>query len=77
MALGEANEFADLYDRGQTEKEKAQARMQLKRLIYPGGSEGERGMGSIFKVLVQSRGVSEATLIGLKYDRSTTNEPAI
>ena len=77
MALGEANEFADLYDPGQTEGEKVQARMQLKRLIYPGGSEGERGMGSIFKVLLQSRGANEALLTGLKYDRPSTGGAAI
>ncbi len=77
MALGEANEFADLYDPGQTEDEKVQARLQLKRLIYPGGTEGDRGMGSIFKVLVQSRGVGEAPLAGLKFDRPAKGEPAI
>jgi SAM-dependent MidA family methyltransferase len=36
MALGEPNEFADLYDSGQTEEEKLQARLKLKRLIFPG-----------------------------------------
>jgi SAM-dependent MidA family methyltransferase len=51
LALGEANEFADLYDEGQSETEKLAARLQLKRLIYPDG------MGSLFKVLVQHRGV--------------------
>ncbi len=69
MALGEANEFADLYDPGQTEAEKVQSRLQLKRLIYPGGTEGVRGMGSIFKVLAQSRGVNGPELTGLKLDR--------
>lgn len=63
MALGEANEFADLYDPGQNEVEKLQARLKLKRLIYPGG------MGSIFKVLVQHRGVTRPKLTGLKFAR--------
>jgi SAM-dependent MidA family methyltransferase len=69
MALGEGNEFADLYDPGQREEEKVQARMQLKRLFFPGDSEGARGMGNIFKVLVQSRGVDGMKLTGLKFDR--------
>lgn len=67
MALGEANEFADLYDPGQSEDEKLQARLKLKRLIFPGGPEDARGMGSIFKVLIQSRGISLPHLTGLKF----------
>lgn len=67
MALGEANEFADLYDPGQTEEEKLQARLKLKRLIFPGGPEDPRGMGSIFKVLIQSRGIPSPQLTGLKF----------
>jgi SAM-dependent MidA family methyltransferase len=59
LALGEANEFADLYDDGQTEREKLQARLQLKRLIYPAG------MGGLFKVLIQHRGVAAPRLTGL------------
>jgi SAM-dependent MidA family methyltransferase len=76
MALGEGNEFADLYDPGQTEEEKVQSRMQLKRLIYPGDSEGARGMGNIFKVLVQSQGVCDPELTGLKFDRPAKNRPS-
>jgi len=67
MALGEANEFADLYDPGQTEEEKLQARLKLKRLIFPGGPEDSRGMGSIFKVLIQSRSIASPQLTGLKF----------
>ncbi len=63
MALGEVNEFADLYDPGQTEAEKLQARLKLKRLLYP------EGMGNIFKVFIQHRGVGAPELTGLKYVR--------
>jgi len=63
MALGEANEFADLYDEGQTEAERLQARLKLKRLLDPGT------MGSIFKVLVQHKSVTAPQLTGLKYYR--------
>jgi len=61
LALGEANQFADVYDPGQTELEMLQARAKLKRLISP------EGMGNIFKVLVQRRGVSKVEITGLKF----------
>jgi len=64
LGLGEANEFADVYDPGQTELEKLQARLKLKRLISPAG------MGNVFKVLIQHRGVSKPQPTGLKYARS-------
>ena len=64
MALGEANEFADVYDEGQTEAERLQARLKLKRLLDPGT------MGSIFKVLIQHKGVVAPKLTGLKYYRT-------
>jgi SAM-dependent MidA family methyltransferase len=63
MALGETNRFADLFEQDATEMEKLQARLKLKRLIHPGG------MGSIFKVLIQRRGVAEPRLTGLRYAR--------
>ena len=69
MALVESTGFSDLYDEGHTESEKTQARLKLKRLIYPGDSEGARGMGNIFKVLVQSRGIEAPLLTGLKFAR--------
>jgi len=47
LALGEKNEFADLYDPGQTEADQVRARLQLKTLIHP------EGMGERFHVLVQ------------------------
>lgn len=69
MALGEANEFADLYDPGQTEAEKLEARLKLKRLIFPGEFESARGMGNVFKVLVQHKAVETSALTGLRSAR--------
>jgi SAM-dependent MidA family methyltransferase len=59
LALGQGNEFADLYDDGETEAERTKARLQLKTLIYP------EGMGERFQVLMQQKGVSRARLTGL------------
>ncbi len=50
LALGQGNEFADLYDAGQSETEQVRARLQLKTLIHP------EGMGERFQVLVQRKG---------------------
>jgi len=58
LALGQGNEFADLYDEGQTEAERTKARLQLKTLIHP------EGMGERFQVLVQRKGVDVAPLTG-------------
>jgi SAM-dependent MidA family methyltransferase len=49
LALGQGNEFADLYDPGQTEAEQVRARLQLKTLVYP------EGMGEQFQVLIQRK----------------------
>ena len=62
MALGEANQFADVYDAGQTELEMFNSRLKLKRLISP------EGMGTIFKVLAQRHAVPEAELTGWKFE---------
>jgi SAM-dependent MidA family methyltransferase len=64
LALGESNEFADLYDPGETEISRLQARLKLKRLIHP------EGMGNIFKVLIQHRGLGSPQLTGLRFQRS-------
>jgi SAM-dependent MidA family methyltransferase len=61
LALGEANQLADLYEPGATEIENLKARLKLKRLIHP------EGMGNIFKVLVQHRGIASPWLTGLKH----------
>lgn len=49
LALGQPNEFADLYDPGQNEAEQIRARLQLKTLIHP------EGMGERFQVLLQRK----------------------
>jgi SAM-dependent MidA family methyltransferase len=62
LALGRANEFADLYDpaeRGQSESERIRARLLLKTLIFP------EGMGEEFSVLIHSKGVADPSLTGL------------
>lgn len=59
LALGQGNEFADLYDEGQSESERTKARLQLKTLIHP------EGMGEQFHVLIQRKGVSASRLTGL------------
>jgi len=59
MALGQGNEFADLYDEGQSEAERTKARLQLKTLIYP------EGMGERFQVLIQRKGDVSGRLTGL------------
>jgi SAM-dependent MidA family methyltransferase len=59
LALGQPNEFADLYDEGMDETGRVRARLQLKTLIYP------EGMGERFHVLIQQKGVNHAKLTGL------------
>jgi SAM-dependent MidA family methyltransferase len=56
LALGRSNEFADLYDEGQTEAEQIRARLQLKTLIHP------EGMGERFQVLIQRKAVLSSHL---------------
>jgi SAM-dependent MidA family methyltransferase len=59
LTLGQRNEFADLYDDGQSETERIQARLQLKTLIHP------EGMGERFQVLIQQKGAAGSNLTGL------------
>jgi SAM-dependent MidA family methyltransferase len=59
VALGRGNEFADLYEPGQTEIEKLRARLLLKNLIHPGG------LGEKFQVLIQHKGIDAPRLTGL------------
>ncbi len=59
LALGQRNEFADLYDEGQSEAERTKARLQLKTLIHP------EGMGERFRVLIQRKGDVSGRLTGL------------
>jgi SAM-dependent MidA family methyltransferase len=59
VALGKANEFADLYEPGQSEVEKLRARLSLKNLIHP------EGLGDKFRVLMQHKGIENPRLTGL------------
>lgn len=59
VALGRGNEFADLYEPGQTEVEKLRARLLLKNLIDP------QGLGEKFQVLIQHKGIAAPRLTGL------------
>ena len=59
LALGKANDFADLYDDDMDEAERVRARLQLKTLIFP------EGMGERFQVLIQQKGVPYTPLAGL------------
>jgi SAM-dependent MidA family methyltransferase len=59
VALGRGNEFADLYEPGETEIEKLRVRLLLKNLIHP------EGLGEKFQVLVQRKGIEAARLTGL------------
>ncbi len=56
VALGRANEFADLYEPGASEVERLRSRLLLKTLIHP------EGMGETFSVFLQQKGVPEARL---------------
>lgn len=60
VALGRGDEFADLYEPGQTEMEKLRARLLLKNLIHP------EGLGEMFQVLIQHKGIPHPRLTGLE-----------
>jgi SAM-dependent MidA family methyltransferase len=60
LALGRGNQFADLYDAGQSETDRLRAQMQLSSLLNP------EGMGETFQVFIQQKGIEkEAQLTGL------------
>jgi SAM-dependent MidA family methyltransferase len=59
VALGKGNEFADLYEPGQSELDKLRARLLLKNLIHP------EGLGEKFQVLIQHKGIENPKLTGL------------
>jgi len=59
VALGRGNEFADLYEPGQTEMEKLRARLLLRNLIHP------EGLGEKFQALIQHKGIAAPQLTGL------------
>jgi SAM-dependent MidA family methyltransferase len=60
VALGRANEFADLYDQDSSEVERIRARLLLKSLINP------EGMGETFQVFIQHKGLAQPHLTGLQ-----------
>jgi SAM-dependent MidA family methyltransferase len=60
LALGRANEFADLYEGDEDEKERFRARQGLQTLLHP------EGMGEMFKVLIQHKGIETPQLTGLE-----------
>ena len=60
VALGRANEFADLYDEDSSEVERIRARLLLKSLINP------EGMGETFQVYIQHKGIAQPHLTGLQ-----------
>jgi SAM-dependent MidA family methyltransferase len=70
LALGEASEFSDVYEPGASELQRLDARLKLKRLISPAG------MGNIFKVLIQRRGVVPVALAGLRFERKESESVA-
>jgi SAM-dependent MidA family methyltransferase len=60
LSLGRENQFADLYDAGQSETDRVRAQLQLSSLIHP------EGMGETFQVFIQQKGITSAMqLIGL------------
>jgi len=59
VAVGRANQFADLYNDGASEVERIRARLLLKSLIHP------EGMGETFRVFVQHKGITQPQLTGL------------
>ena len=59
VALGRANEFADLYAPGASEVERVRARLLLKTLLHP------EGMGETFQVCIHHRGIAAPRLTGL------------
>ncbi len=67
LALGEDNGFWDLCDPHESEIAQLQARLKLKRLISP------EGMGTIFKVLIQRKGVEAKDLTGLRFQRPSNS----
>jgi SAM-dependent MidA family methyltransferase len=59
VALGRANEFADLQEPGASEVQRIRARLLLKTLIHP------EGMGETFRVFIQHKGIEAPSLTGL------------
>jgi SAM-dependent MidA family methyltransferase len=66
MGIGEANQFADVFEECRLPQERAKVALQLKHLVTPAG------MGESFHVLVASKGVDQEAvqaLSGLSFGR--------
>jgi SAM-dependent MidA family methyltransferase len=64
LGIGEANQFADVFEECRLPQERAKVALQLKHLVTPAG------MGESFQVLVGSKGVATdelASLVGLNF----------
>ncbi len=61
MGIGEANEFADVFEDSKLPQEHAKRALQLKHLVTPAG------MGETFQVLVMGKGAGAEGVSGLKF----------
>ncbi len=59
VALAQANQLADLEDAAMSETDRIRARLLFKTLIHP------EGLGEIFQVFVQHKGIARPQLTGL------------
>jgi SAM-dependent MidA family methyltransferase len=59
LVLGRDNDFADLHEEAASERERLRARLLFKNLIYP------EGMGEMFRVFIQHKGIERPQLTGL------------
>jgi SAM-dependent MidA family methyltransferase len=67
MGIGEANQFADAFEKCRLPQERAKVALQLKHLVTPAG------MGENFHVLIGSKGIEKETvaeLAGLSFGRT-------
>jgi SAM-dependent MidA family methyltransferase len=66
MGIGEANQFADVFEECRLPQERAKVALQLKHLVTPAG------MGESFHILIASKGADQkkvGTLSGLSFGR--------
>ena len=69
MGIGEANQFADVFEQCRLPQERAKVALQLKHLVTPAG------MGESFHVFVASKGIEKdkvSALAGLSFGASQT-----
>jgi SAM-dependent MidA family methyltransferase len=63
LGIGEANQFADLFEGCRLPQERAKVALQVKHLVTPSG------LGETFHVLVAGKGVDGANLSGLSFGK--------